>query len=87
MAVDGKNAKPNFVLARRKRVHSYEESFWIVGAQRHVASIDAFAVRVDDDERREAGLELLVKPELDLRGWLKNLGSPRRNRFDQRGMG
>jgi hypothetical protein len=87
MAIDGKYAKSNFVLARRKGVQSHGESFWIVGAYRHVTLIDAFADRVDDSERREAGLELLVEPKLDLRGRFENLRSPGGNRFDERSMG
>jgi hypothetical protein len=86
MAIDGKYAKSNFVLARGKGVQSHGQSFWIVGAYRHVTLIDAFAARVGDSQRREAGLELLVEPELDLRGSFEDLRSLGGNRFDERGV-
>ena len=66
MAVDGKHAKSNFVLTRYKRLDSNGDSFWIVGINCDVAQIDAVAAGVGHFERREASLQSLTEPQLNL---------------------
>jgi hypothetical protein len=51
VAVDGKHAESNSVLARRQRVYSHGNSFSIIGADLDVAEIDTLAARVDHPER------------------------------------
>ncbi|HEX9273683.1 MAG TPA: hypothetical protein VGA01_15880, partial [Candidatus Binatia bacterium] len=65
--VNGKHAESNFVLARYKRLDSNGDSFWIVGIDRHVVQVDAVAAGVDHFDRREASLQALAKPQLNLR--------------------
>ena len=66
MAVNGKHAESNFVLARYKSQDTNGDLFWIVGIDRDVVQIEALAAGVDHSERREARLQSLAEPELDL---------------------
>ena len=66
MTVDGKYAKSNFVLTGYKRLDSNGDSFWIVAIDRNIVQIDAIAAGVDHFERREAGLQSLTEPQLNL---------------------
>ena len=66
MTVDGKYAKSNFVLTRYKRLDSNGDSFWIVAIDCNVLQIDAVAAGVDHSERREASLQSLTEPQLNL---------------------
>lgn len=66
MAVDGKHAKSNFVLTRCKRLDSNRDSFWLVGIDSNVVQIDAVAAGVGHFERREAGLQSLTEPQVNL---------------------